>query len=138
MTATDYAKAAGIAALVLSLDLLFAIVVVLIWSIFIEPGHPRAYYETAGVPLARWSTRIFGTALIGAAAWLCARRRPERNAVAFAIALTIGYAVLDGATVAFQGFFTLSIAITMLLKLLGALAGALLAVRGAVSRRQPS
>ena len=57
MKPIDFAKAAGIAALVLGIDVLFAIGVVFAWSILFEPGHPRAYYETQGIPIARWSRR---------------------------------------------------------------------------------
>jgi len=39
------------------------------------------------------------------------------------------YAFFDGAIVLFAGFFTLGIAVTMLLKLIGAAAGAYLARR---------
>jgi hypothetical protein len=43
---------------VLVIDVLIAVGVVLAWSIFVAPGHPKAYYQTAGIPIAQWSTRI--------------------------------------------------------------------------------
>jgi hypothetical protein len=125
----DYAKAAGIAAVVLVIDVLIAVGVVYLYSVLVEPGHPKAYYYTAGIPIARWSTRIAGTALLFGAAWLFGKRRPSRNAYIFAIILTASYALLDGASVGFVGVFTPSFALTIGIKLIGPLAGAVLAVR---------
>jgi hypothetical protein len=125
MKPLDYAKAAGIAALVLIVDVLLAFGVVYVWALLIEPGHPRAYYASAGIPVALWSTRILGTALIFAACWWSARRNPQRNAVLFAVIVVICYALLDGASVAFEAFLTVGTAITMLLKLAAGIAGAL-------------
>jgi len=129
MKPTDYAKAAGVAALVLILDVLIAIGVVYFYAVFVNPGHPRAYYATAGISVARWSTRIAGTALLFGAAWLWGSRSPSRNAYGFATALTVFYALLDGASVGFSGVFTASFAFTIGLKLIGSLTGALIAVR---------
>jgi hypothetical protein len=125
MKAADYAKAAGIAALVLIADVLLAYGVVFAWAIWINPGHPRAYYASAGIPVALWATRILGTALIFAACWWSARRNPQRNAVLFAVMVVICYALLDGASAAFEGFFMVGTAVTMLLKLAAGIAGAL-------------
>jgi hypothetical protein len=44
----DFARAAGVAVLVLVIDVLIAVGVVFAWSIFVAPGHPKAYYQTAG------------------------------------------------------------------------------------------
>jgi hypothetical protein len=129
MKPIDYAKACGIAAVVLAIDILIAIGVVYLYSILVEPGHGRAYYNTAGILIARWSTRIAGTALLFGASWLIGKRRPSPNAYIFAIMLTAFYALLDGASVRFVGVFTPGFALTIGIKLIGALAGALLAVR---------
>jgi hypothetical protein len=123
----DFAKAAGVAAAVLVVDVLLAIAVVYVWSIFVEPGHERAFYESAGIPLARVCTRIFGTALIFAASGWAARRHPGRNAIAFAVAVVFCYAFLDGASIFFQDFFSIGVGITMLIKLIAGVAGAILA-----------
>jgi hypothetical protein len=130
MKPMEILRAAGLAFLVLLIDVLIAVGVVYAWGKFFAPGHTQVYYETAGIPIARWSTRIAGTALIFGASWLAIRQRPKRNAYLFAVALVFFYAFLDGASVAFADFFTLSIAFTMLLKLGGALAGAYLGARG--------
>ncbi|HTC44240.1 MAG TPA: hypothetical protein VK696_04245 [Steroidobacteraceae bacterium] len=129
MQAVDFAKAAGIAAAVLILDILLAIGVVFAWSILVAPGHDRAFYATAGIPIALLSTRIMGTALIFAACGWSARRNPQRNALLFALIVVIFYALLDAASIAFRDFFTLGFAITIALKLLAGIAGALVGKR---------
>ncbi len=129
MSWLDFAKAAGIAALVLIVDVLAAVAVVYAWAAFVNPGHPHSYYAAAGIPIARWSTRIFGTGLVFGTAWLLAKRKPERNAILFGTSLVVFYALFDGASVGFAGFFTLGIALTMSLKLVAAVAGGLIAVQ---------
>jgi len=129
MKAMEFLRAAGLAFVVLNIDVILAVAVVYLWGTFQHPGQSEAFYQTAAIPLARASTRILGTALIFLAAWLAARRSPQRPAYVFALALVGFYVFLDGASVAFEGFFNLSIALTMTLKLIAALAGAALAVR---------
>jgi hypothetical protein len=53
MKPVDTMRAAGFAAVVLILDVLLAVGAVYLWSVFVAPGHPRAYYASAGVPIAR-------------------------------------------------------------------------------------
>ena len=127
MKPLDFAKAFGLAAAVLILDLLLAIGLVYLWFRFMVPGHSHAYYQKESVRLALLSTRVVGTALMFCACWWSAQRNPRRNAVAFAVTLAICYALIDGATGQFKGFVSLPFGITMLLKLVAAIAGALLA-----------
>jgi hypothetical protein len=129
MKPIDYAKALGVAALVLILDVLIAIGIVYLYAALVNPGHPRAYYTAVGISVARLSTRTVGTALLFGAAWLCGSRSPNRSAYGFAIALTVFYALLDGASAGFVGVFTASFAFTIGLKLIGSLFGAWIAVR---------
>jgi hypothetical protein len=129
MNPMEFLRAAGLAFVVLVIDVVLAVAVVYVWGTYQHPGQPESFYATAGIPIARASTRILGTALIFVTAWLAARRRPQRRAYVFAVALVFFYAFLDGASVAFEDFFNLSIALTMALKLIAALAGAALAVR---------
>lgn len=129
MKPLDFAKAAGLAVLILALDLLVATAVITIWSLLVDPGHPEAYYHALAPKLATGSTRVAGPLLMLAGVWWFSRRRPERNALAFALTAWAAYVLLDGGIVAFQHFFTLPIATVLGLKLLGALVGAMLARR---------
>src|ERR1700760_2105960 len=101
MKLLDIAKAAGIALAVLILDILLAIAVVYGWSVLINPGHTREYYETAGVPIALISTRVLGTALVFFACYLSGRRNAQRSALGFAGLVVVCYALLDAASVQF-------------------------------------
>lgn len=129
MRPLDFAKAAGLGAIIFIVDVLIAFGAMYAWGAIFEPGHTDAFYEQAAVPMARWSTRTAGTAMMLFAAWYFGRRNPARNAYAFGALLVFFYAFVDGAIVLFAGFFTLGIAVSMLLKLVGALAGAHLARR---------
>jgi hypothetical protein len=129
MNPMEFLRAAGLAFVVLIIDVVLAVGVVYVWGTYQHPGQPESYYATAGIPIARASTRILGSALIFLTAWLAARRRPQRRAYVFAVTLVFFYAFLDGASVAFEDFFNRSLALTMALKLIAGLAGAALAVR---------
>jgi zinc transporter ZupT len=125
----EFVRAAGLAFVVLILDVLLAVGVVYVWGKSQQPGHPEIFYQTAAISLARWSTRIAGTAMIFIAAWAAARKRMPPQAYYFALAVVCFYAFLDGASIAFADFFNLGIALTMGLKLAAALGGAALGVR---------
>jgi hypothetical protein len=132
----DAAKAVGVAIAILILNVLIAILVVLGYSIFIDPGHSHEYYNAAAMRIAPWCSHIFGTALFFAAGFLFARRRPERNGLLFAATFTLLYAVIDSATIGFAGLFSVEFALSMLAKLLAGLAGAFLANRTKASTSQ--
>jgi hypothetical protein len=127
MKPMEYFRAAGLAFLVLLIDVLIAVGIVYAWGRYLQPGHTQDYYESAGIPIARWSSRVFGTALTFIAIWLAVHRQPRRNAYLFAVTFVFFYALLDGASNAFEGFFNWSIALTLSIKLLAALTGAHLA-----------
>jgi len=129
MRPVDFAKAAGLGAIIFIIDVLIAFAAMYAWGAIFEPGHTEAFYERAAVPMARWSTRTVGTAMMLIAAWYFGRRNPARNTYAFGALLVFFYAFADGAIVLFREFFTLGIAVSMLFKLIGALAGAHLARR---------
>ena len=127
MKPIDVAKALGVAALILVLDLACAFAAVWGWSLLIAPGHPTAYYVAAAPVIATVSTRIVGPTLLALFIWGLSRRIPDRNPFAFAAAVLVFYYLLDGATVAFKSYFNLVVYITMALKVAGALLGAGLA-----------
>ena len=127
MKPIDVAKALGVAALILVLDLAIAFAAVWFWSLVVAPGHPTSYYVAGATPVATLSTRITGPTLFAAFVWLFSRRKPDRNPFLFAVTVFVLYLLLDGATVAFHGLYNLVVLITVALKLIGALLGAGLA-----------
>ena len=129
MKPIDFAKAAGVAIAILALNIVIAILVVLAYSVFIEPGHPREFYDEAALRIAPWSSHIAGTALFFGAGYLLTKRRPQRNGLLFAAVFTVLYAIIDSAMVAFAAFVQVEFWLSMLAKLLAALAGAVLATR---------
>jgi hypothetical protein len=133
MKPIDILKATGVAILLLALNVLIAVLVVLAYSVFIDPGHPREYYNEAAQRIAPWCSHIAGTALFFVAGYYFAKRNPERNGVLFAVTFTVLYAIIDGAIVGFVGVFSIVFGLSMLAKLLAGLAGAFLAIRKAKS-----
>jgi zinc transporter ZupT len=129
MKAMEFVRAAGLAFVVLIVDVVLAVAVVYLWGKTQQHGHSEVFYQTGAASIQRWSTRIVGTGLIFFAAWAAARKRPPRQAYVFAIALVFFYAFLDGASVAFEHFFDASMGISLALKLLASLAGVGLATR---------
>src|SRR3569833_197282 len=102
MKPIDFAKALGVGALVLVLDLALAVCTVTVRAWVISPGHSQAEINAAAPGLSTLSTRVFGPLLPLLFVWLFSRRRPGRTPLAFAAAAFVLYLLLDGATVAFQ------------------------------------
>ena len=134
MTPFDFARAAAVAVVLLVLNVSIAIAVVFGYSILVEPGHPREFYDAAALRIVPWCSHTAGSALFFGAGYLFAGRRPQRNPFLFATAFTVFYAIIDAATVGFVGVLGTAFALSMLGKLLAALLGALLAVRAMRSR----
>jgi len=129
MKPIDFAKAAGVAVGVLALNIFIATLVIVAYSLWIEPGHPREFYDEAALRIAPWCSHIFGTALFFAAGYRFARLRSRSVALIFAAAFTVLYAIIDSAIVAFAAFWQLEFWLSMLAKFAAALAGAYLATR---------
>ncbi len=103
MKPLDVLKALGLGVLVLAADLALAYLVVTLWATFIEPGHPRAYYEAAALKISPWSTHILGPLLFFATTFVTTRRRPERNSWLFAALVFLGYVLVDGGSLVAMG-----------------------------------
>jgi len=133
MKPIDFAKALGVALLVLAIDLFCAFCAVWFYALVIEPGHPTAYYTKVATPISTVSTMICGPILFALFIWLFSRRRPDRNPFAFALVTFLFYYVIDGALVGFQSFFfSPRLFGVMAIKLSGAMIGAWLAWRGRI------
>ncbi|HWJ71216.1 MAG TPA: hypothetical protein VNS79_14330 [Sphingobium sp.] len=127
MLPVDFVKALCVAIAILVLDLAAAFGVVWFYSLAIDPGHARDYYVALAPAISTVSTRIIGPILFLLFVWRVSRRRPDRNPWTFAFAVFAFYLIVDGALVAYRGFFIPAVIATMALKLFGALIGAWLA-----------
>ena len=83
------------------------------------------------VDLSTQSTRICGPIILALLVWFFSRKRPDRNAYAFALAVIAFYFVVDWGMVGFQGMWQPVALGIAALKLAGALFGAWLASRSA-------
>jgi len=95
MSGLDFVKAFGVALLLMVLNVAASFGVVALYSSFIEPGHDISFYESAARDIAPWSSVFVGGLLFFLAGWFFAGRRPQRNAIHFALAFSLIYIVLD-------------------------------------------
>lgn len=135
MKGIDYLKAAGVALAAMALTIAASFPMVWVYATFIETGHPQEYYTEAAKWIAPWSSHILGPILFFAFHfWLA--RNPARNATAFAVASLVFYLLIDfGVALSFvpaSAFLSVTVALSLLGKLLGALGGAAL---GSARRR---
>jgi hypothetical protein len=135
MKPIDYAKAAGLGAALVVLNLLILVAIVFLYSLVIAPGHPNEFYSAAAPRLGAWSGPIGGVVLLFGAAYLMGRRRPERSALAFAATTWVAYAAVDvaigAAAAGLAAMLTLPLAASLGAALVGALAGGFLAAKRA-------
>jgi peptidoglycan/LPS O-acetylase OafA/YrhL len=129
----DYLKAVGVGLAALALNLALTTAAIFAYAMLIEPGRPADHYTAMAPKIAAWTAPIGGALLMFAAAYGLARRRPQRPAVAFGLAVFVAYAFIDAASGLPMGglkaLMTPVFAISMTLALLGALAGGALAAR---------
>jgi len=129
MRTSDWFKAIGVALVLMALDLAIATLVITLYVAAFDPGHPQSYYLALAPSIATPSTAIAGPVLMFAATWWFCRRKPERSAFGFAVAMFAAYYLIDWAMVSFQGMLNpVAIGIAVL-KLAGALLGAWTAQR---------
>ena len=123
MQAIDYVKAFFIAIALMAINVAISYGVVAVYAYFIEPGHENAFYEAAAQDIAPWSSVVFGVILFFLAGRFFATRQPERNGIAFALAIAASYAAVDITIVLSLGAFSAIAAIFILSMLTKALAG---------------
>jgi hypothetical protein len=126
MTAVDILKALGVAIGILIVNVAISFGVVALYSAFVDPGHPEAYYQKAAAAwLAPWSSIAFGWLLFFFAIRLVSRN-PTRDALTFALTAFGIYAAIDLGLIASVGRlaeFGPIIGLSLSTKLVGAVAG---------------
>lgn len=127
MKPVDFLKALGVAILIMALDLVCAFIVVWVWTLINSPPQPLTPMDPLVIELSTRSTSICGPILFALFVWLFSRKRPDRNAWGFALAVFGFYMLVDWGMVAFQGILEPEVLGIAALKLLGALVGAWLA-----------
>jgi hypothetical protein len=137
MKPVDYLKALGVAVAAMALNLLLTTAIITVYGLLIAPGRPQSHYTAMAPQIGAWSGPAGGVALMFAAGWFFARRRPERNGFAFvaavfaiylAVDLALGLAYAPAETI-LTGRFAISLAAAGL----AGLAGAALAPRRAAA-----
>lgn len=129
MKSIDLVEALGVAIATLVVTLAASFPMVAFYAFFIEPGHPQEYYNEAAQWIAPWSSHILGPlVLFGLHFWL-ARRSPQRNAMLFAAATIVFYAIVDLSTLPMMGLpiaaaLTVPVVVSFGAKALGAFLGA--------------
>lgn len=133
MRSIDSMKAALVGLGALALNLALTTAVIFAYAGLIHPGRPEAAYKAAAPHIADGSAPLIGAVLLFAAAYVLGRRRPQRRAIPFAVAIGAAYVVLDavsGAASAGTGAIVSPVfAFSMGLALAGAVAGGVLAAR---------
>lgn len=133
MKPTDFAKAFGLGVLALALNLGLLFVLGFIYATFVEPGRDEAYYMTVYPKIGSYSAPIAGIVLLFLAAWASGRRRPERNAVLFGLAIFVSYFVVDTAMGLAMGPLSALLVPPFLVGMTGGLAASL--AGGVLARR---
>ena len=128
----DIVKAFGLAIGVMALNVAISYVAVAVYAYLIEPGHDNAFYEAAAQDIAPWSSVIAGVFLFFGVSYLFAKRRPERNAVYFAVAIWAGYLLVEFVILAGVGTLGSALGLvsfSLVTKLIAAVGGAIRAQR---------
>ncbi len=123
----DYVKAAIAAIVIFAANIAISFAVMAVYAYFINTGHDAAFYNAAAQRIAPWSSIVFGAVLFYAVAFLLGKRRPERNAIAFALTIFLVYAGIEfvvmsdaGKLASMIGVIALSLATKLTAAYLGA------------------
>lgn len=102
LDALDLLKAFFTAVGILFVNVAISFLVVAIYALLIEPGREDGFYEAAAQQIAPWSSVVAGIFLFFFAAYVMAKRAPNRNAIGFAITVWVFYAAIDLAVLVSQ------------------------------------
>lgn len=126
MNLFDFAKALGVALLLMALNVAVAFGAVAVFSFLIEPGHEPVFYDTAARTIAPLSIIFAGAVLFFVGGLWFSWRRAGRNGFAFATAFAFIYAAIEIAIIASVGWLpaiSRLVAVSMFSKLATALLG---------------
>ena len=142
MNAFDFVKALGVAIAVLVITLAASFPMVAFYAFVIEPGQPQEFYNEAAQWIAPWSSHILGPIAFFAFNFWLAKRSPRRNAMLFAAATIVLYAVVDLSTLPMMGLpiaaaLTVPVGLSLLGKALGAFLGAYSGARARGAGAEP-
>jgi len=142
MKPIDFGKAALAGLVILILNLLATTAVIFAWAMLVEPGRSQDYYNALAPRIGAVTGPLGGALLMFGAAYLLGRRRPGRNAMVFAAAVWVAYALLDLAIglpmMALADLLTVRLALSLLAALAAGMTGAALAVRRSRATRASS
>ncbi len=130
----DALKALVVAIVVMAINVAISYVVIAVYAYVINPGHEDAYYEAQVPVIAPWSSVVAGVFLFFGAAYLFAKRRPERNALWFAVAIWVGYLLVEFAILAGVGASLIEMFPILALSLGTKLAAAILGAKAATRK----
>ncbi len=125
MSGIDFLKAAGVAVAILIVNVAISFGAVALYATSLDPGHDAAYYEAAAQWIAPLSSIAFGW-LLFLGATLILSRKPDRDALWFALTAFAVYAAIDLSIIGAVGQLVdlgPTIALSLASKLAGAVAG---------------
>ena len=125
MGLAEILKAAGVAVGILVVNVAISFGVVALYSLFVDPGHDADHCQAAAQSIAPLSSIAFGWLLFFLAMWALSRR-PERNALLFALMAFATYAAVDLSLLGAAGALSAlapTIAVSLAGKLVGAIGG---------------
>ena len=135
MRVRDWIVAVALALLVMVVNVAASFAWVWVYATFVAPGHDEAFYVAyAQREGAAMSSVFVGAVLMFAAGWFVGRSRPRARALGTAGVIAGTYIAIDVAILLAAGVATSLwplVAISLVTKLVAALAGAWLSARGA-------
>jgi hypothetical protein len=125
MNFVDVLKAAGLAVVILIVNVAISFGAVAIYAMYIDPGQNAAYYQTAAQWIAPLSSIAFGWLLFFGAIVILSGKS-DRDALRFALAAFGVYAMVDLSVIGAVGQLVElgpTIAVSLASKLVGAVGG---------------
>ena len=95
MKPLDFAKALGLGALVLALNLALLFALGFFHDTVLEPGRTPEYYQSVYPKIGAFSAPAGAIVMFFLVGWRIAGRRPGRNPYAFALSVYAAYVAID-------------------------------------------